>query len=207
MNRIGDPMPLEPGGKPRVELMSIEGFQNVEVRVDGQAIHRFASNAEVMAGWKGELPDDEHSRLEVILRRKYGSIFPRWDVVLNGRALPGSPWDPERLVKNGSTFLIALGAWPLFDLATAEGFHRTYLIVQAVLFVGLGGLAHLRRRGPAIFALVVATIILTLRLALAVTSSEVPIYSKALSLLFVLWVLRDTRAAFDLRPYRHPEKQ
>jgi hypothetical protein len=199
MKRIGDAMPLEPGGKPRVELIGIEGWQNVEVRVDGQAIHRFSGNAEVMAGWKGELPDDEHSRLEVRLRRKYGSIFPRWDVLLNGRALPGSQWDPARLVKNGSNFLMALGAWPLFDLAEATGSERTFIIVQAVLFVGLGALARTHIRGLVIGAMMLGTILIALRGALIVTSGDMQWYWRALSILFVLWLVRDTRASFDLR--------
>jgi hypothetical protein len=201
MNRIGDAMPLEPGGKLRVELIDVDGkWQNIEVRVDGHVLHRFANHQESRAGWKGELPGDEHSRLEVVLRRKYGSIFPRWDVLLNGRALPGSQWDPERQVRNASNFLFALGAWPLFELAEATGGTRTFIITQAALFVGLGALARLRQRGLAIAALVVAVIVLVLRAALVVTASTIPFYWRALSVLFVLWLVRDARAAFDLRP-------
>ena len=190
-------MPLEPGGKPRVELYDPGGFKNVQLRIDGEVVHTFADHAELQAGWKEDLSDDR--RLEVALRQRYGSFLPRIDVRVNGRALPGSSWDPAHMVKGASNALLALAAWPLLDIVTAGAQNMPLLIVQAVLFAGLGGLARTGRRAIVATALVLATLLLALRMVL-VFYSPVAWYWKALSVLIVLWMIRDVRAAFDLAP-------
>ena len=197
MKRIGDAMPLEPGGKPRVEVLDPGGFANVEVRVDGQPVHVFSDVVAMKAGWAGEVGED---RLEVAFRRRYGSILPRVDVRANGRALPRSGWDPERMVVTGSNLLLALGAWPLLELATAtDAAVRTFLFVQAVVLAGLGALARTRIRGLVIVALIAGVVALVGR-AVLVLAADVGAGWKVLSVLFVAWLLRDARASFDLRP-------
>lgn len=198
MKRLGEAMPIEPGGKPRVEILDPGGLQNIQVRVDGELVHTFPTFAAMKEGWTGDLADD--LRLHVATRRRYGSLLPRVDVRVNGRALPGSGWDPDRMVKTGSNLLIALGAWPLLDVATAtDSAVRTFLVVQAVVLAGLGGLARTKVRGLVVTAMVLGVLALLGRAALVVMA-DVGVGWKLLSVLFVAWLLRDARASFDLRP-------
>jgi hypothetical protein len=204
MRRIGEAMPLEPGGKARIELWDPGKLQNVEVRIDGEVLHRFPDARSLRSGWRGDVPGEHEARIDVALRRRYGALFPRLDVRVNGRALPGSAWDPERLRNNGSMLLLALGAWPLMDLLSADPDGRNTILVQAALLAGAGALARVPIRGVAVTAMFLGTAFLALRAVLLFVAPDVAWHWRALAVLVTLWTLRDARASIDLRPSAGP---
>jgi hypothetical protein len=193
MKRLGAAMPLERGGPPRVEIRDPGGMNDLHVMVDGSRVHTFATPADFKAGWSGALGDG--STLEVALRRRYGALFARFDVRRNGRAIPGSGWDPVRMTRRASTLLIVLGMMPVLDLATGRGTSRLALGLSAVLVL-LGGLARTQRKALILPALVSGALALAVRAVLAVPGGQT--VWLAFNVLFVLWIIRDARAARDL---------
>lgn len=201
MRPIGAAMPFERGGRPRVQLLDPGGMADIRVMVDGELVHTFPHAVALKAGWSGALPDG--SELEVALRRRYGSLFARIDVRRNGSAVPGSAFDPARMVSSGALVLWLLGLGPLFAIMTRTRPGPATIAAGVALFV-LGGVARvgIRKRLAAVAALALGGAILLAQAAnLALAGSW------GMAVLFT-WlstvVLRDARAAMDLRGPESP---
>src|SRR5688572_22589568 len=104
-------------------------------------------------GWSGPLPDG--SKLEVALRRKYGSLLARVDVRRDGRAVPGSAWDPDRLVSSAAFILFLLGVWPIFELFGQQQRANRFSVAAGLALLVCGGIARATKRSrPRIASLV-----------------------------------------------------
>lgn len=193
MKRLGAAMPFEPGGAPRVKIVDPGDATNLDVVVDGRTVHTFADVLALKRGWAGPLADG--SMLEVALRRRYGSIFARLDVRRNDRALPGSAWDPARLVRIGAFLMLVLGTWPLFDLLQRRAINPFDLGIAVTLFV-CAGLARQKKRSPAVAALGAGAALLLVRAALLLALGAT--LAPALCVLLATRLVRDARAARDL---------
>lgn len=194
MRPLGPPMPFETGGAPRVRIVDPGGMTDMKVVVDDETVHTFEHAVALKDGWTGTLADG--STLEVALRRRYGSLFARVDVRRNGRALPGSAWDPARFVTEGAILMLALAAWPIVDLVSRRPLHPVEIAISATFFV-LAGLARRRRRVIATTALGIGALLLLARAALLL-SVEKGFFAPLLCVLLATTLIRDARAARDL---------
>lgn len=192
---IGVPMAFERGARPRVQL--VEDYEGrIDVMVDGESVHRFQHAFAMKEGWSGPLPDG--STLEVALRRRYGSFVARLDVRRDGRAIPGSGWDPDRLVSSAAFILFMLGLWPIFEIMGQQR-ANPFSIVAGVGLLLCGAVARMaKRRRPRIasVALYAAVFVLVARTAL-----HLAIQPSLFTTIICLWLstvlVRDARAAAD----------
>lgn len=196
MRTIGMPMSFERGARPRLQLVEADEG-HIDVLVDGESVHRFPHAVAMKEGWSGPLPDG--SKLEVALRRKYGSFLARVDVLRDGRALPGSPWDPDRLVSSAAFILFMLGMWPLFEVVGKQQ-PNPFSIAAGVALLTCGGLARALKRSrpkPVSFILYASAFVLVARTAL-----HLAIQPSTFTTVVCIWLasvlIRDARAARDL---------
>lgn len=195
MRTIGTAMVFERGGRPRLQLVEDDDGR-VDVLVDGEPVHRFEHVVAMKEGWSGRIADG--STLEVALRRRYGSILARLDVRRDGRALPGSGWDPDRLVASASFILFLLGMWPLFEVLGRERANPLSIAAGLGLLV-CGGVARMtKRRAPraASLALYVAAFVLVARTALHL-AIQPNVFTTVVCLWLTTVLIRDARAARD----------
>lgn len=195
MRTIGTAMAFERGGRPRLSIVE-DGEGRIDVMVDGESVHRFPHAVAMKEGWSGPLPDG--STLEVGLRRKYGSILARLDVRRDGRAIPGSGWDPDRLVSSASFVLFMLGMWPLFEMM---GQHRAnpFSIAAGVGLLVCGGIARVTKRTRpklASLALYASAFVLVARTALHL-AIQPSVFTTVICLWLTTVLIRDARAASD----------
>lgn len=195
MRTIGQPMSFERGGRLRLSLVE-DDQGRIDVLVDGESVHRFPHAVSMKEGWTGPLPDG--SSLEVALRRKYGSLLARVDVRRDDRALPGSAWDPDRLVSSASFILFMLGLWPIFEVF---GQHRAnpFSVAAGVALLVCGGIARTTKRTRpriASFVLYASAFVLVARTAL-----HLAIQPSTFTTVVCIWLttvlIRDARAAAD----------
>jgi hypothetical protein len=193
MRTIGSPMAFERGGRPRLQLVAAPS-EEIDVLVDGESVHRFPNAVAMKAGWSGRLADG--SMLEVALRRRYGAIIARLDVRRDGRAIPGSGWDPERLVSSAAFVLFLLGLWPVFEVFGQDHAHP-FSVAAGLALLACGGLARTKRPRIVGSALYVAAFVLVARTAL-----HLAIQPSTFTTVVCLWLstvlIRDARAAADL---------
>jgi hypothetical protein len=196
MRTIGMPMSFERGARPRLQLVEDDDGR-IDVMVDGESVHRFEHAVAMREGWTGPLPDG--SKLEVALRRKYGSFLARVDVRRDGRALPGSAWDPDRLVASASFILFMLGMWPLFEVLGQRHQANPFSIAAGLALLVCGGIARATKRTRpkiASYALYASAFVLVARTAL-----HLAIQPSTFTTVVCLWLttvlIRDARAAGD----------
>jgi hypothetical protein len=196
MRTIGMPMSFERGGRPRLQLVE-DDESRIDVLVDGNSVHQFPHAVAMKEGWSGHLADG--SKLEVALRRKYGSILARVDVLRDGRPLPGSAWDPDRLVASASFILFLLGMWPLFEVVGKQA-PNPFSIAAGVALLLCGGVARVTKRTRPVLTsilLYVSAFVLVARTAL-----HLAIQPSTFTTVVCIWLasvlIRDARAAKDL---------
>jgi hypothetical protein len=196
MRTIGTPMAFERGGRPRLQLVEADDG-TIDVLVDGASVHRFEHAVAMKEGWRGEIGDG--STLEVALRRRYGSLLARLDVRRDGRALPGSGWDPDRLVASAAFILFMLGLWPVFEVFGQQHAHPASVAAGLALLVcgGIVKLARTRRPGLVASALYVSAFVLVARTALHL-AIQPSVFTTAICLWLASVLIRDARAASDL---------
>lgn len=186
-------MAFERRGRPRLTLVEQDDGA-IDVLVDGEPVHRFPHAVAMKQGWSGPLPDG--SSLEVALRRRYGSFIARVDVRRDGRALPGSGWDPERLVSSAAFILFLLGLWPVFEVFGQQHAHPLSVAAGLALLV-CAGLAKTRRRRLVPIALYVSAFVLVARTAIHL-AIQPSVFTTAVCLWLSTVLIRDARAASDL---------
>ena len=196
MRTIGIPMSFERGARPRLSLVE-DDEGRIDVLVDGESVHRFPHAVAMKEGWTGALPDG--STLEVALRRKYGSLLARVDVRRDGRALPGSAWDPDRLVSSAAFILFMLGMWPLFEILGQRHNANPLSIATGLGLLVCGGIARAtKRKRPRLTSIVLyaSAFILVAR-----TAVHLAIQPSTFTTVICLWLttvlIRDARAAMD----------
>jgi hypothetical protein len=197
MRMIGIPMAFERGARPRLRIVE-DDEGRIDVLVDDESVHRFQHAVAMKEGWKGLLEDG--SALEVALRRKYGSILARVDVRRDGRALPGSPWDPDRLVSSASFVLFMLGMWPLFEILGQQQRANPFSVAAGVALLVCGGIARATKRARprvASFALYAAAFVLVARSALHL-AIQPSMFTTAVCIWLASVLIRDARAASDV---------
>jgi hypothetical protein len=197
MRTIGQPMPFERGGRLRLSLVEDDGGR-IDVLVDGESVHRFPHAVAMKEGWSGSLPDG--SKLEVALRRKYGSLLARVDVRRDGHAVPGSAWDPDRLVSSAAFILFLLGVWPLFEVFGQAQRANPFSVAAGIALLVCGGIARATKRSRpriASVALYASAFVLVARTAL-----HLAIQPSTFTTVVCIWLttvlIRDARAAADI---------
>jgi hypothetical protein len=197
MRTIGVPLAFERGARPRLQLVE-DDEGRIDVLVDGQSVHQFPHALAMKEGWSGPLEDG--STLEVALRRRYGSFVARLDVRRDGRALPGSGWDPDRLVSSASFILFMLGVWPIFEIIGQQNRANPFSVAAGMALLFCGGIARAtKRRRPRVasIALYASVFVLVARTAL-----HLAIQPSTFTTVICLWLatvlIRDARAAADL---------
>lgn len=98
---------LEDKAPKRLALAHPGDLGRLEVRLDGRRIGGFGSIAELREG--RSFPLDDGSSITVALRRRYVSLFPGLDVRRDGRAVPGSAFDPDRGLRWATFQVVAIG--------------------------------------------------------------------------------------------------
>lgn len=196
MRTIGTPMSFERGARPRLQIVE-DDEGRIDVLVDGESVHRFQHVVAMKEGWSGLLSDG--STLEVALRRKYGSILSRLDVRRDGRAIPGSGWDPDRLVSSASFILFMLGMWPLFEILGQQHRANPFSVAAGLTLLVCGGIARATKRARpkvASFALYLSAFVLVARTALHL-AIQPSLFTTAVCLWLTTVLIRDARAATD----------
>lgn len=191
-------MAFERGARPRLQIVE-DGEGRIDVLVDGESVHRFQHAVAMKEGWKGPLADG--STLEVALRRKYGSLLARVDVLRDDRALPGSAWDPDRLVSSASFILFLLGMWPLFEVLGQQHQANPFSIAAGLGLLVCGGVARATKRSRpriASLALYASAFVLVARTALHL-AIQPSMFTTAVCIWLTSVLIRDARAASDLR--------
>lgn len=190
-------MPFERGARPRLQLVE-DDEGHIDVVVDGAPVHRFPHAVAMKEGWSGLLADG--SKLEVALRRKYGSLLARVDVQRDGRALPTSAWDPDRLVSSASFILFMLGMWPLFEILGQRHNANPLSIATGLGLLVCGGIARVTKRSRPRFTSVV--LYASAFILVARTAVHLAIQPSTFTTLVCIWLasvlIRDARAAKDL---------
>lgn len=202
MRTIGVPMAFERvdgagrPGRPRLRLVE-DDEGRIDVIVDGDSVHRFPHAVAMKEGWSGPLADG--STLEVALRRRYGSFVARLDVRRDGRAIPGSGWDPDRLVSSAAFILFMLGLWPLFEVF-GQNRANPFSVAAGLALLLCGAIARMTKRARpriASLTLYVAAFVLVARTAL-----HLAVQPSVVTTVICLWLttvlIRDARAAADL---------
>lgn len=172
-------------------------IHDLEVHVGGKVVHVFEHAVAMKAGWTGTLADG--STLEVRLCRRYGSLFARVDVRRDGRAVPGSAWDPVRLVKGGALLAMILGVWPAIDVVLRRPVGPLDIGLGVALVV-LGGLARRAERTTSTIALGAAAALLVARAVLLIVAGGT--FAPAVVAVLASVLVRDARAARDLPAVR-----
>jgi len=146
---------FEPGGEPRIGVDWTGMWKNVAVTLDGQRLGDFADSKALQSGRRFALPDG--TQLEVKLAQL---PMPELRLLRDGVPLPGSPSDPQQLVRSAGQLICVLGA-----LSTGLGLLVAALDIGFLTNLGFGlasalgsvvfgllGLAVLRGSAPALGA-------------------------------------------------------
>jgi len=196
MRTIGTAMAFERGGRPRLQLVEADDGA-IDVMVDGESVHSFPHAVAMKEGWSGRLPDG--SLLEVALRRRYGSLLARLDVRRDGRAIPGSGWDPHRLVSSAAFILFMLGMWPVFEVIGQQRANPLSIAAGLSLLV-CGGIARIAKTRRPTF--VAVTLYASAFVLMARTALHLAIQPSVFTTVICIWLtsvlIRDARAASDL---------
>lgn len=197
MRTIGTAMAFERGGRPRLQLLE-GGDGAIQVMVDGEAVHSFPHAVAMKEGWSGRLPDG--SLLEVALRRRYGSLLARLDVRRDGRAIPGSGWDPHRLVSSAAFICFMLGMWPVFEIIGQRQNANPFSIAAGLALLICGGITRVAKtRRP---TLVAVTLYASAFVLVARTAVHLAIQPSVFTTVICIWLasvlIRDARSAADL---------
>ena len=98
---------IEPGGPKRVVIESQPMWQNCQIFFDGAVIGTIPGLDALMSGMNFTLPDD--SVLRVIYTNKF--LISQFQVLRNGKPLPGSQSDPNELLKTAVIVTYVVGAY------------------------------------------------------------------------------------------------
>lgn len=169
-------LPLEPNGRPRLELTWGDYMRNFEIKLDGRPIGRIdGGRAELTKEQVFVLPDG--STLSVQLRQKF--MVEELQLLRDGRPLPGSASDPERKLSAavraafsagvaalaGGLGIVLLGWDALRAFTLSE-----YSAVAGLLLIGLA--VWMARRAPLAAAVAFVALIADGALALVLHQAQ-----------------------------------
>ncbi len=195
---------FEPGGEPRLGVDWTGMWKNVAVTLDGQPLGGFADSKALQRGSRFALPDG--TQLEVSLAQL---PLPELRLLRDGVPLPGSPSDPQQLLRSAGQTICVIGALSTglgllvaaLDLGFLANLGFGFASALGSVVFGLLGLAVLRGSVLALGAAILLYAIdgIALLLSPIEAGATPPIGAIVMRVFLSIPMLRALPAALELR--------